>query len=207
MKPTPACRTSATPLAIAVGLLLCMGGAPVRAQTPAAQSPPAFVGAWSGPGLDKVQAPGGAEAYIRRSLVFTPDRETLRVEAFADPAAAVRLFTYASEGPYRLIGPSAVVAGAYEVDLVNERSSMTIHVADAGLWKALNLGACPLEVGKPVEISGCVSGPPFNASTCVDRDLVHVDAAGALRFGDQTVDRCVTRPDRLDRAHYVRTPG
>ncbi|MCZ8041766.1 MAG: hypothetical protein O9330_04765 [Beijerinckiaceae bacterium] len=181
---------------------LCVASVSVsRADTPIVS---ALLGNWVGPGLDKVRAPSGAEAYLRRSVRFTPDLETLRIEAFADEKGTIRLFTYESDGPYKVIGPSSDIVGAYEIDLTNDRSLMTIHIADPGLWKGLNLGACPLAVGKAVEISACASGPPFNTSSCIDRDLVQIDAAGALRFGDQASNRCEKRPTTLDRAHYIK---
>ena len=194
----PFIRTRA--LSVVAAAAICLGAITARADDIGTR----IAGTWVGPGLDRVSAPGGAQAYMRRTVIFTATEETLRLEAFGDEAATVRLFVYESTGPYRVLGPSSAVAGAYEVNLRNDRSLFTIHVPEAGLWRALNLGACPLELGKAVEIAGCVAGPPFNTSACTDLDLIHVDPAGALRFGDQSVDRCVTRPTTLDRAHYVR---
>lgn len=161
------------------------------------------IGAWIAENVQEAAAPGGATAYLRNSVTFTPDLETLKVEAFADRDLKQRLFTYESSGPYRLLAPSRSVPGAVEADLTNNASLVTIHVDAPDIWKAINLGGCPLAVGKAVEISGCVSGPPFNTSKCVDMDLVHVES-NRLRFGDQRVDRCKTRPVELDRTVYIR---
>lgn len=199
MTKLPAIRSLARSLVfLAIGTV---GASTALAEIPIGR---ALLGHWEGPRLDKVPGPDGSHAYLRRSVRFTADGETLRLEGFADEKATMPLFTYESDGPYELLGRSSAVSGAHEINLTNHRSLMTIHVANPDLWKGLNLGACPLEIGKAVEISGCVSGPPFNASNCLDLDLVHIDAAGALRFGDQSTDRCAKRPDKLDRAYFVR---
>lgn len=166
-----------------------------------------IVGSWVGEQVDEVPAPGGGTAFLRRSLVFTVDRETLKLEAFLDAEQRVPLFTYESEGPYRVVGPSASVPGAVEIDLTNDMSLVTIHREAPEVWRAINLGACPLVVGQAVEVSTCAAGPPFNTSRCVDQDLLHLDDTDRLRFGDQSVDRCAGRPTALDRAAYLRHRG
>jgi hypothetical protein len=116
------------------------------------------------------------------------------------------LFTYESEGPYNLLQASPVIPDAIEANLTNQSSLFTVHREAPEIWKSINLGGCPLVVGKPVEISGCASGPPFNTSGCVDQDLIHVEG-NRLRFGDQRIDRCKQRPTTLDRTVYLRQGG
>ncbi|MEL7098742.1 MAG: hypothetical protein AAGM84_07935 [Pseudomonadota bacterium] len=67
------------------------------------------------------------------------------------------------------------------------------------------MGDCPLEVGQAVDVSGCVSGPPFIVSDCVDLDIVMVDQDGQrLRYGGGDVDRCVTRPTEMSADEFFR---
>lgn len=164
-----------------------------------------FLGTWVGPDLEPTPAPDGSTAYLRRSVTFTPDLESLQLEVFADAEATQRLFTYQSSEPYAFGPASAAVPGAWEIDLTNDSSLVTIHVDAPELWQGINLGACPLVIGTPVEISGCASGPPFNSSGCVDMDLLNVTEI-QLRFGNQETDRCEERPTELDEAVYVRAP-
>jgi hypothetical protein len=165
------------------------------------------IGTWIGQNIQEAKSPDGSQsAFLRNSVVFTPDSEILRVEAFSDRDLKQPLFTYESKGPYHLLQASPVIPGAIEANLKNESSLFTAHRDAPQIWKSINLGGCPLVVGTAVEISGCVSGPPFNTSGCVDQDLIHVDG-NRLRFGDQQVDRCKQRPTTLDRAIYVRQGG
>lgn len=164
----------------------------------------AVLGRWVASTLQEARTPdGSATAYLQLSVTFTAEIETLQVAAFNDREMRQPLFTYNSAGPYRFRSQSAVVAGAFEADLENTSSLFTIHVDAPPIWRALNLGTCPLVVGQAVEISGCVSGPPFNTSNCVDMDLIHVEG-DRLRFGDQRVDRCRERPQTLDRTIFIR---
>ena len=94
-----------------------------------------------------------------------------------------------------ILGALDPVDGALAVDFVNDKSELTIFVDAPDLWRAINMQDCPLEIGTAVDITDCVSGPPFLVTDCVDMDFVLVDMGGdRLRFGDQTVNRCETRP-------------
>ncbi|MCA3160507.1 MAG: hypothetical protein ING23_19370 [Roseomonas sp.] len=165
------------------------------------------VGTWVAENIQEAKSPDGRQsAFLRSSVIFTQGAETLRVEAFLDRDLNQPLFTYESKGPYNLLQASPVIPGAIEANLTNESSLFTVHRDAPDIWKSINLGGCPLVVGKAVEISGCVSGPPFNTSGCVDQDLIHVEG-NRLRFGDQQVDRCKQRPTTLDRTVFLRQEG
>lgn len=162
------------------------------------------VGTWVAQNIQEAKSPDGSQsAFLRNSVVFTRGNETLRVEAFVDRDLKQPLFTYESTGPYKLLQASTVIPGAIEANLSNDTSLFTAHLQAPEIWKSINLDGCPLVVGKAIEISGCASGPPFNTSSCVDQDLIHVED-NRLRFGDQRVDRCKQRPTTLDRTVYIR---
>lgn len=195
--------------AVLAGLL--PWAAPAAAQSEAALAAAAerLIGTWSTPSL-MTQAPGNANvtAYVRQVVVFTRATEEVRTEAFTDEALKQPIFVYSSIGPYRLIGPSAVVEGAYDAELTNDRAEVTIFVDAPEIWGALNLASCPLEIGVAVDIRTCADGPPFLVGDCTDLDLIHVDdTASRLRFGAQGTDRCVQRPATLDDVAFVRQPG
>lgn len=162
-------------------------------------TPPQVLGAWVTPLAE--QTVSGTTAYVRERLVFEATTNTISIEVFADAEGKVPLFTYASSGPYRLGGPSPEIAGAWLLDAENEVSTVTIFRDAPEVWQALNLGACPLQVGVAVEITDCVAGPPFNAARCVELDLVAVEE-GTLRLGARDTDRCVERPASLGETAY-----
>ncbi|WP_308917835.1 hypothetical protein [Jannaschia sp. LMIT008] len=162
-----------------------------------------LVGTWTTPLSEQQALGGGASAFLRQVVVFTPVRQDLRAEVFADPDGEVPLFTYASSGPYEPVGPSEVVDGALNLELVNDRSEVTIFVEAPDLMAAVGMAECDLVLGEAVDVSSCISGPPFLVTDCVDLDLVLVDEGGSrLRFGDQSVDRCETRPTALDATEF-----
>lgn len=162
-------------------------------------APPTILGAWVTPLAE--QSVPGASAYVRERLVFAETTNTISIEAFADPAGEVPLFTYASSGSYRLGGPSDNVPGAWILDAENDASTVTIFQNAPAIWQALNLGACPLQIGVAVDIADCVAGPPFNAAKCLELDLVAVEA-NTLRLGARDTDRCKVRPTSLGQAVY-----
>ncbi len=159
----------------------------------------ALIGMWTTP-LSAQQAPGGgASAFLRQTVIFTDTRQDIRAEVFADPAGEMPIFTYASSGPYVAVGASDVVQGALNLELVNETSEVTLFMEVPDLMAAVGMGGCDLIVGEAIDVTTCISGPPFLVTDCTDLDLVLVDENGTrLRFGDQSVDRCVARPTELD---------
>ena len=153
-------------------------------------------------------APDGSLAYIRATTIFTEDAQDLIFEIFGDADLNSKLFEYHSSGPWKSQGASADVSGALAVDMTNDVSRVEIFVDAPEIWQALNIGACPLEVGKAVEIKDCVAGPPFTVTDCVDLDIVMVDQEGGrLRFGNGDVDRCETRPTALSEHEFFKTNG
>lgn len=165
-----------------------------------------LVGTWMTT-LSEQQAPGGsASAYLRQTVIFTESRQDIRAEIFADAAASIPIFTYESSGPYVAVGASNVINGALNLELVNDRSEVTIFMDVPDLMAAVGMQECDLIIDKAVDVTNCISGPPFLVTDCIDLDLVLVDNDGQrLRFGDQSVDRCKMRPTKLDATEFMKT--
>ncbi len=165
-----------------------------------------LIGTWQTP-LSEQQAPGGGpSAFLRQTVIFTDTVQDIRAEVFADAGGTVPIFTYASSGPYVAVGASQVIEGALNLELVNETSEVTIFVDAPDLMAAVGMGDCPLVVGKAVDVTDCISGPPFLVTDCTDLDLVLVDQdKSRLRFGDQSVDRCISRPTELDATAFLKS--
>jgi len=178
--------------------------APLAATVAMAETSTAnMIGTWQ---TDIVEQPApGGTAYLRTTTVFTAATQELIVSVYADAGLEMKLFEYASGGPWEMQGPSEAVPGAMAIDLVNDYSLVTIFVDAPDLWAAVSLADCPLVIGEAVEISDCVNGPPFGVTVCVDMDIVLVDQDGQrLRYGGGDVDRCVTRPSEVSADAFFR---
>ncbi len=167
--------------------------------------PSDLLGTWQTP-LAEQQAPDGSQsAYLSQTVVFTDNHETIRAEVFADPDGQMPIFTYASTGPYDVVGKSRVVDNALDIELVNDSSTVTIFMDVPDLMAAVGMGDCDLIIGTAVNVTDCVSGPPFSVTDCIDLDLVAVDQEGQrLRFGADGVNRCVTRPTALSEIAFFK---
>ncbi len=184
--------------AIVAGMLAQKG--PAQSETLASNT----LGTWTTP-IGEQPMPDGSSAYVRATTIFTETAQDLIFEAFADPDGQVPLMVYRSSGPWTDMGQSPDVAGAMAVNMTNDYSRVEIFVDAPEMWAAINLAECPLEVGVAVDITDCVSGPPFTVTDCVDLDIVMVDEDGQrLRFGGGDVDRCTTRPTTLSDIAFMR---
>ena len=176
----------------------------VSPQSAVAQTlPDSVLGVWLTPIAEQTAAPGGPSAFVRERIEFGPSSNVLKLEALADIEAQIPVFTYESSGPYKTLGPSESVEGALLLNAENETSTVTIFQDVPEIWSALNLAACPLEIGVAVAIAECVSGPPLNSARCTELDLVQVNG-NELRLGARDTDRCVTRPTALGDTIYFR---
>ncbi len=187
--------------AIALTCLSSVVALPTGAET----TGEALLGTWQTPIVEQPSPDGTQSAWLRQTIVFMEDGEIVRAEGFLDPDATERMFTYESVGPYEIVGPSGEIPGALDVNLWNDSSTMTIHVDQPQVWTAIGMGDCPLRLGEAVDISECVSGPPFMVANCMDMDVAMVDGAGGrLRMGEEGVDRCVERPAGLSETVFLR---
>ena len=110
-------------------------------------------GAWR---LERVQDSPVGPAYIVQTITLTDRRESLRVQAYADPGKTIPLLAYESSGPYEVVGASATIADAFELELQNETSMLTAYVVDPAFLSAVGLDDCGLAAGQPTDISnGC----------------------------------------------------
>lgn len=191
-----------SPVAV-LAIVLAFGSAlNVQAQTSADVAARA-AGTWV---AEPEQFPvGDGAATIRRTTVLTATTESLKVEAFIDPAMTQPLLTYSSGGPMTVVGPWEPVPGAFAVELLNARSEVTAYVEAPELWAAINLGACALVVGEAVDISACADGPPFQVVGCTDLDLILLNEdATTLRFGAPGTNRCLERPTNASDLVFAR---
>lgn len=150
-------------------------------------------------------APDGSLAYITARFEFDGQRNRVLISAFADQELSQPLFTYESEGPIAIQGPSEQFQGGWNVVSQNDTSTVEIFVDAPPIWAALGLSDCPLALGTATEISACVDGGPFNISSCAEYDVLWLSADGAsFRTGGGDVDRCEDYPVELGDIQYQR---
>ena len=185
--------------------VLCSAAIAIAGTATADTTPSDVIGTWQTPLAEQPSPDGSESGWLQATVIFTQNRESLQLRAFADQDQTIPLFTYFSEGPYSPATGPTTVPGAVALDLQNDLSEVTLHQEVPGIVAALNLQDCPLVVGQAVEISDCVGGPPFNVGDCVDMDVVMIDEGGnRLRFGREDFDRCVTRPTALSERGFFK---
>ncbi|RVT85521.1 hypothetical protein DXV76_07115 [Rhodobacteraceae bacterium CCMM004] len=150
-------------------------------------------------------APDGRLAYVVMRFEFDGARNVVMASTFADEALAQPMFTYRSEGPVDIQGPSQRFAGGWDVISRNDTSTVEIFVDAPAIWADLGLSACPLQIGVPVEISGCVDGGPFNIASCAEYDVLWLSEDGqSFKTGGGDVNRCEKPPEELGTIDYRR---
>ena len=146
-----------------------------------------------------VPAPGGGTAYLRETLIFSGVNGVLRTEAYLDEALTQRVFVYESSGPYVVRGVSALFPEGYDLDLTNDTALLTVELDDPNLIAALGFDDCELEIGVAKDVTNGCAAPTFRFTACVDMDVFVLSADDrTFRWGDSTIDHCVTRPTTLD---------
>lgn len=181
-------------------LCAVLAAVPAFAET----TPTDLLGTWQ-TGIGEQPAPDGGTAYLRATTVFTEASQDIIFEIYADPDLQTKLFEYHSSGPWLPQGPSPAIPEALAVNMTNDFSRVTILVDAPDLWAALNMGDCPLRIGEAVDVTACVSGPPFSVTDSVDLDIVMVDQGGKrLRYGGGDVNRCLTRPTEMSANEFLR---
>lgn len=123
-------------------------------------------------------------AYGTRSFTFDKGRWSLTFVYALDPAMEQKVFEFHTEGPYRIVGKSVAVEGAFEAVFTEEVKAVTLRSGNAKLVEAMGMAGCDLRLDARVDISetGCAGWKPV-AVCREDHDLVAVDAAGKLFFG------------------------
>ena len=199
----PSTRSTASALHVALALVAALAAAGCAGDDDAAEE---FAerarGAWR---LERVQDSSVGPAYIVQTITLTDRRESLLMQAFADPGKTIPLLAYESSGPYEVVGESATISDAFELELQNETSMLTAYVVDPAFLNAIGLDDCGLAAGQPTDISNGCGAPIFSVTDCIDLDLFQVARGGTeLRTGAPGVDRCVERPAALEPVPYLR---
>ena len=164
-------------------------------------------------GVDGVQP-----LYLKRSIVFAGDRIDAHFVTYTDPDCAPPLIDLTFGSDVTVQGPSAVVEGAIDVDLVvNDYLTVTPQMGGfAGILNSADTATCGAdlwEVGKQQDIfpTGC-SVMGIAPNTPMNEHEVLPIAAGKLYFGARPVDgssldKPETRPTALQMPLLLETGG
>jgi hypothetical protein len=138
------------------------------------------------------------------TLDFTLDdvHWSLDYDTYADANCATRFITVHVAGSYELIARSPTVAGAWNARFGFDEKTVAPH-GDAAVGFLASLGdACGGPgtwsdgVGRDVYASGCAMLGQYPSSRCTaDYDVVSIDAAGLLHFGQRPADNDMCTED------------
>ncbi|MEM9442113.1 MAG: hypothetical protein AAGA73_16860 [Pseudomonadota bacterium] len=132
--------------------------------------------------------------YLKRSIVFDGDRIDAHFVTYVDPHCATPLLELKFGGHVTVTGPSAVIDGARDVDLV-VNDYLTVKPRMAGFTDFLNsadngtCGAEVWEVGTEQDVfpTGCSVMGIAPQTPMREYEVLHI-AAGKLYFGARPVD-------------------
>ncbi len=167
---------------------------PSQEETPFVEG---LVGHWSSATCESA----GPAGFLQRDFVISAQDYKVTVNVFADDACAVPLLTLEVNGPLTVVGPSAEVTDAHEVDYTMTTRKLTPRAAMVvdGLNAAQcgNLTNWSLDVAGDITVTGCPAfGIEPNPPCAKEMDLNRVDAEG-LWFGDRSSSLCTARPEKL----------
>jgi hypothetical protein len=154
----------------------------------------------------------GGGYFLIRQFTFDDTHWQVDVSIFHDAACTAPAFDHTEGGEVDVLGPSTLVAGAYEANFGEATKTLTMRdPAVAGYVNSLPPGSCgsaPWVVGETQDVSatGC---QPFGQRSIAEcpREYDLVDITGdELYFGDRTPpnDLCTARPQMLTAAAVLR---
>ncbi len=110
-----------------------------------------LAGPWKSAGAEDM----GNGSFSTRHFVLTDKTWTLVFTIYGDRDLKVPLVAMDFEGPWKVSGPSATVAGAQEATFEFKTKKITLKAKDAA--KGFGMDGCGLEVGKAKDVSkaGC----------------------------------------------------
>ena len=135
--------------------------------------------------------------YGHRTFTFKDGRWSLLFEFGFDPMLKQKVFTFRTEGPYRIGARSMSVPNAHEAVFFEDAKFVTFYPADPGLMAKFGMGDCGLEPGQEADISvrGCANWKPV-AECREDHDLLAIDKKGQLYFGVRPLDNDMCTADK-----------
>ncbi len=136
-------------------------------------------------------------------LSFNYQRATFTITGtfYADAACSTALMRTEKSGPLQVVGPSASVAGAYEVNYPTSRLMLT--PLSPMMVDAFNAMQCGGRAGWTLNMAGDVTqaGCPMlgvqGTSTCAGEQDLNQISGSNLTFGDRSGNLCQMRPTRL----------
>lgn len=155
--------------------------------------------------LDGTFTSVGAENWYRgygtRTFTFRNGTWSLDFVYALDPEMQTKVFEFHTGGPYKLLGASAAVDGAYEAVFYEHTKAVTLRTADADLVAAMGMAGCRLTLDERTDISatGCAGWKPVSVCS-EDHDLLAMDAAGKLFFGVRPPDNDMCTPGKRPKA-------
>ncbi|MBI3219351.1 MAG: hypothetical protein HYZ44_07555 [Bacteroidetes bacterium] len=137
------------------------------------------------------------KAWGKRVFTFDKGKWTLHFTLGLDPELKMQVFTFRTEGTYKVLDKSKAVDNAYNAVFYEDKKWVTLKTADANLIQAFGFAACNLtkDVEKDISITGCSAWQSV-ADCPGDYDLLSLDKEGKLYFGERPSDNNMCSPEK-----------
>lgn len=181
---------------------------------PAPVTPSSLHGSWTSGALERVYKKDGRLLFRRRTFRITSNNNNnnsssyeLLCDVFADQKGSQPVFSLFFEGPFEIIGASAVAPGATESNWSHKRWFMvpqSQHFIDNVLSKDPRTSPFAWEVGVPIDVSehGAIDVPSLAEGT-TEYDIIAVSQDGAIMtFGTRGFEP----PMQISQRHTILSP-
>lgn len=137
------------------------------------------------------------EAFGHRTFTFENGRWTLTFTLALDPQFKAPVFEFRTHGRYDVLGPSKVVADAYDAVFTEDAKFLTLRTADPKLAEAFGFTPCNLtpNVEQDVSVTGCLGWRPVSVCNA-DHDLLALTKEGGVQFGVRPRDNDLCTADK-----------
>lgn len=139
----------------------------------------------------------GRGTFGTREFTFDKGKWTLKFILALDPEMKNEVFIFRTVGTYKVLDKSKTILNAYNAVFVENKKFVTLKTNDQNLIQGFGFAPCDFtkEVEKDISETGCSLWK--SVKDCKqDYDLLSLDKAGKLYFGDRPADNDMCTPEK-----------
>lgn len=128
------------------------------------------------------------QAWGQRIFTFEKGKWTLKFTLALDPEMKMQVFEFRTVGTFTILDKSNL-ADTYNALFLEDKKFITLKTSDANLVNAFGFAPCGLtkDVEMDISANGCSAWKAVSVCN-QDHDLLSLDAAGKLYFGERPAD-------------------
>lgn len=137
------------------------------------------------------------KAWGKRVFTFQKGKWTLDFTLSLDPEMKMQVFKFRTLGTYRIQKKSGKMADTYNAVFYEEQKFLTLKTRDENLIRAFGFAPCNLiaDIEQDISARGCSAWK--SVKECPgDYDLISLDKAGNLYFGNRPQDNDMCSEDK-----------